>query len=148
MSGLRCLGIDYGRKRIGLAFGDGLGVATPIEALTSADAAKQWAKLTAIIRDRGVTDVVLGLPLNMDGSAGPKAAEVQAFGRRIGEAFGLPVHLIDERLTSYEAESTIAPKRRRAVRASGLIDSRAATLILQDFLDALLRRQGETGSQA
>jgi putative Holliday junction resolvase len=132
---MRCLGLDYGTKRIGLAYGDELGVATPLAALTSADAGKRWESLAAILRERRVTDIVLGLPLNMDGSSGPQAAEVQAFGRRMEAAFGLPVHWVDERLTSFEAESTIAPKRRRSVRTSGLIDSRAATIILQDFLD-------------
>jgi putative holliday junction resolvase len=99
------------------------------------DPAKHWLGLAAVLKDRRITEVVLGHPLNMDGTKGPKALEVEAFGRRIQSEFGLPVHLIDERLTSYEAESTIAPSKRRAVRRSGLVDSRAATLILQDFLD-------------
>lgn len=146
MSGTRCLGLDFGQKRIGLAYGDSLGVATPLEALTAPDPVRRWEKLASIISERRVTDVVLGHPLNMDGSAGPKAAEVEAFGRRIKEVFGLPVHLVDERLTSYEAESTIAPKRRRAVRASGLVDSRAATIILQDYLDAALPGEEEKGA--
>jgi putative Holliday junction resolvase len=132
---MRCLGLDYGTRRIGLAYGDDLGVATPLAALASADPTKRWAGLAAMLRERRVTDVVLGHPLNMDGSAGPKAAEVEAFALRIRSEFGLPVHLVDERLTSYEAESTIEPVRRRAVRRSGLIDSRAATIILQDFLE-------------
>ena len=148
MSGLRCLGVDYGRRRIGIAYGDSLGVATPMEALTASDPAKQWGKLATIIRERKVTDIVLGHPLNMDGSAGPKAAEVEAFGRRVSAAFGLPVHLVDERLTSYEAESTIAPKRRRAVRSSGLVDSRAATIILQDYLDGVIPKGEERGPEA
>jgi len=131
----RFLGIDHGSRRLGLAFGDSIGVATPLPAIASADGAKQWAALAEVLRARRITDVVLGLPLNMDGSAGPKAREVEAYGRRIAEGFHLPVHFVDERLTSYEAESTIPPARRREVRRSGLIDSRAATLILQDFLD-------------
>jgi putative Holliday junction resolvase len=71
----------------------------------------------------------------MDDSAGPKAKEMEALADRLRAAFGLPVHLVDERLTSYEAESTIEKAKRRGVRASGLVDSRAATIILQDFLD-------------
>jgi putative Holliday junction resolvase len=71
----------------------------------------------------------------MDGTAGFKAKEVDAFAERLRAEFKLPVHLVDERLTSYEAESTIAKSKRRSVRASGVIDSRAATLILQDFLN-------------
>jgi putative Holliday junction resolvase len=71
----------------------------------------------------------------MDDTAGFKAKEVDAFAARLREEVKLPVHLVDERLTSYEAESTIAKSRRREVRASGIIDSRAATIILQDYLN-------------
>ena len=132
---MRCLGIDYGTKRVGLAHGDDLGVATPLPALTDADEAARWAKLGEQIKRRRITDLVLGYPYNMDGSAGFKAKEVDAFAARLRMAFGLPVHLVDETLTSAEAESSIARKDRRGVRGSGLIDSRAACLILQDFLD-------------
>jgi putative holliday junction resolvase len=133
---MRLLGIDFGTRRIGLAYGDEIGVATPLPALVAPDPKKQWNGLAAVLKERRITEVVLGHPLNMDGTAGPKAREVEAFGLRIQSEFGLPVHLVDERLTSYEAESTIEPSKRRSVRRSGRIDSRAATLVLQDFLDA------------
>ncbi len=132
---MRCIGIDYGSKRIGLAFGDELGVATPLPALVEAEEAQRWLSLLAVVKERRATDIVIGYPLNMDDSAGFKAKEVDAFAGRLRVATSLPVHFIDERLTSYEAESTIAKSKRRLVRASGLIDSRAATIILQDFLD-------------
>ncbi len=132
---MRCLGIDYGARRIGLSFGDELGVATPLPALVDADPNKRWAGLSAVVKQRRITDVIIGHPLNMDGSPGFKAKEVDAFAGRLRAEFGLPVHLVDERLTSYEAESTIPKSKRREVRASGIIDSRAATLILQDFLN-------------
>jgi putative Holliday junction resolvase len=132
---MRCLGIDYGTKRVGLAHGDEIGVATPLPALTDADEAARWAKLGEVIKQRRITDLVLGYPYNMDGSVGFKAKEVDAFAAKLKAAFGLPVHLIDETLTSSEAESSIAKKDRRAVRDSGLIDSRAACLILQDYLN-------------
>jgi putative Holliday junction resolvase len=132
---MRCLGIDYGTKRIGLSYGDELGVATPLPALTDQDPAKRRAALAALVRQRRVTDLVIGLPLNMDDTAGPKAKEAEALAAQLRTEFGLPVHLVDERLTSYEAESSIPKAQRRAVRASGVIDSRAATLILQDFLN-------------
>jgi putative Holliday junction resolvase len=102
----RILGIDHGSHRIGLAFGDEIAVATPLPAIVTPDLAKQWAAIGAVIRERRITDVVLGLPLNMDGTSGPKAQE-----------------------------STIPPAKRRALRQSGLVDSRAATLILQDYLE-------------
>ncbi|HUR56090.1 MAG TPA: Holliday junction resolvase RuvX [Opitutaceae bacterium] len=132
---MRCLGIDFGARRIGLSYGDDLGVATPLPAITEIDTVKRQVALAAVVQQRRVTDIVLGHPLNMDETVGPKAKEVEVFAAVLREKFGLPVHLVDERLTSYEAESTIAKSRRRDVRASGIIDSRAATLILQDFLN-------------
>jgi putative Holliday junction resolvase len=132
---VRLLGIDYGARRIGLSYGDELAVATPLPALVDADEMKRWAALLAVIAQRRITDVVLGYPLNMDDTEGFKAKEVAAFAARLREATKLPIHLVDERLTSYEAESTIAKSKRRDVRASGIIDSRAATLILQDYLN-------------
>lgn len=132
---MRCIGIDYGTRRLGLAYGDELGVATPLPALVDADDAKRWAGLIATVKARRATDLVLGYPLNMDGTAGFKAKEVDAFAARLKAELGLTVHLIDETLTSHEAESTIAKGKRREVRASGIVDSRAATLILQDFLN-------------
>jgi putative holliday junction resolvase len=135
MASMRCLGIDYGARRIGLSYGDNLGVATPLPALTQADPSRRWNALLELIAQRRITDLVLGYPLNMDETAGFKAKEVDAFAARLRAEVKLPVHLVDERLTSYEAESTIAKANRREVRASGIIDSRAATIILQDFLN-------------
>lgn len=132
---MRCIGIDYGSRRIGLAYGDDLGVATPLAALVDADESKRWTALLAVIKERRATDIVIGHPLNMDDTEGFKAKEVKAFAEKLRAATSLPIHFIDERLTSYEAESSIEKHKRRAVRASGLIDSRAATIILQDFLD-------------
>jgi putative Holliday junction resolvase len=132
---MRFLGIDYGTRRIGLSFGDELGVATPLPALVDADPTRRWDALLLLARQRGIHELVVGHPLNMDDSAGPKAKEAEAFAHRLATALGCPVHLVDERLTSHEAESSLPPSRRRAVRASGIIDSRAATLILQDYLD-------------
>lgn len=134
---MRYIGIDLGTRRIGLAFGDELGVATPLAALTAADAGERRVALLKVIRERRADEVVIGHPLNMDDSVGPKAKEAEAFAAQLGTELGKPVHLVDERLTSYEAESSIAKSKRRAVRASGIIDSRAATLILQDYLNQI-----------
>jgi putative Holliday junction resolvase len=132
---MRCLGIDYGEKRIGLSYGDELGVATPLPALIDPLPKVRQQRLASLIRDRRITDLVLGHPLNMDDTAGFKAKEAEAYAARLRKDFGLPVHLVDERLTSYEAEQAIPKHKRRALRATGLIDSRAACLILQDFLN-------------
>lgn len=135
----RFLGIDHGARRWGLSFGDELGVATPLPALVEADPARRWEALSAVIGRRRVSEIVLGHPLNMDGSAGFKAKEVEAFAERLRKAHGLPVHLVDETLSSYEAEEATPKRGRRALRPSGVIDSRAATIVLQDYLDGRLR---------
>ncbi|MBX7122938.1 MAG: Holliday junction resolvase RuvX [Opitutaceae bacterium] len=132
---MRCLGIDFGAKRVGLSYGDDLGVATPLPAIVEPDERQRWKVLIETIRRRQVTDLVIGWPLNMDDSIGPKAREVEAFAAKLKGEVNLPVHLIDERLTSHEAEASIPKARRRDLRGSGIVDSRAATLILQDFLD-------------
>jgi putative Holliday junction resolvase len=139
---MRCLGIDFGEKRVGLSFGDDLGVATPLPALMDPVPRVRMEALAAVIRQRGITDLVLGHPLNMDNSAGFKAREVEAFAARLKAEFALPVHLVDERLTSYEAEASIPRHKRRAMRATGLIDSRAACLILQDFMEQYFPPKG------
>jgi putative Holliday junction resolvase len=135
MAQMRFLGIDYGTRRIGLSYGDELGVATPLPALIDADESKRWSGLVALIAQRRITGLVVGYPLNMDGTAGFKAKQVDGFVARLRSELKLSVHLVDERLTSYEAESTIAKSKRREIRASGIIDSRAATIILQDYLN-------------
>jgi putative Holliday junction resolvase len=134
---MRYIGIDLGTRRIGLAFGDELGVATPLAALTAADPGERRSALLQVIRDRRADEIVIGHPLNMDDTVGPKAKEAELFAAQLSTELGKPVHLVDERLTSYEAESSIAKSKRRAVRASGIIDSRAATLILQDYLNQI-----------
>jgi putative holliday junction resolvase len=144
---VRFLGIDYGARRIGLSFGDDLGVATPLPALTDPNPDKRWAALLAVIAQRKISDLVIGYPLNMDETAGFKAKEVDAFAARLRGEVKLPVHLVDERLTSYEAESTIAKSKRRDVRASGIIDSRAATIILQDFLNQKFPSEQESSDR-
>jgi putative Holliday junction resolvase len=132
---MRFLGIDYGTRRIGLAAGDELGIATPLPALVEADAAARRRALAQVVQTRRIQEIVLGLPLNMDGSEGFKAKESQAFAEELRAEFGLPVHLVDERLTSHMAESGMNQKQLREIRGKGIIDSRAAAVILQDYLD-------------
>ena len=132
---MRFLGIDYGTKRIGLAAGDSIAIATPLPAVLTENADKQDEAIGKVLRERGITEIIVGLPLNMDGSHGPAAQAVEAFAERIGRKFGLPIVFIDERLTSSVAELGMSQKELRALRASGVIDSRAAALILQDYLD-------------
>lgn len=132
---MRFLGIDYGTRRIGLAYGDELGIAMPLPALTDAEPKKRREGLAAVVKQRRVTELVLGYPYNMDGTAGFKAKEVDGFAESLRREFGLPVHLIDERLTSHMAEAGMNQKQLREIRGQGVVDSRAAAIILQDYLD-------------
>ena len=109
--------------------------ATPLPALVEADAAARRRALAQVVQTRRIQEIVLGLPLNMDGSEGFKAKESQAFAEELRAEFGLPVHLVDERLTSHMAESGMNQKQLREIRGKGIIDSRAAAVILQDYLD-------------
>lgn len=129
------LGIDYGEKRIGLSYGDELGLASPLPAAVEATKAERLRHIEHVIRERKVTEIVIGHPLNMDGTAGFKAREVEKFATTLEERVKLPLHLVDERLTSYEVEEQLKQQKKKVARGSGVVDSLAATLILQDFLD-------------
>ncbi len=135
----RLLGIDHGRRRIGVAVADdetGLAFARP--ALRSRGPGAVTA-VVALAQAEHAETVVVGLPRNMDGSEGPQAAEARAFGSEVARA-GLTVTYVDERLTSWEAGQRLGQEGRRPARTSGELDSAAARLILQDYLDA--RRAG------
>lgn len=132
---MNVLGIDYGEKRIGLSFGDTLGLAVPIPAAIEPSVEKRFLQIGSVIRDREIEKLVVGMPYNMDGSSGFKAKEVDEFIAELKNRFGLPVETIDERLTSHQVEQELRSQGRKVDRRSGEIDSRAATLILQDYLD-------------
>lgn len=131
---MRFLGIDPGEKRIGLAVGDDLGIASPVPAIVQTRPEDRWAALAAIVKAQRITELVLGCPFNMDGTTGPAAKKSEAFAEELRARFGLPVHLVDERLTSHLAEQTIPKKKLRQIRSSGVVDSRAAAILLGDYL--------------
>jgi len=135
------LGIDYGEKRIGLAFADELGLAVPLPAAVRSTEEERLKEIAAVVAQRRIAELVVGYPYNMDGSIGFKAREVDAFIGRLSAIIDLPIHRQDETLTTHAAQSGLEAtgrkgKRDRRVRASGDIDSRAASLILQDYIDA------------
>lgn len=132
---MRCLGIDYGERRIGLSFGDELGVAVPLPAAIEPTAEVRLARVIQVARERRATDYVIGYPYNMDGSVGFKAREVDVFIDRLIAAAPLPVHRVDERLSTRTATEHMSKRRDDELRRSGRIDSMAACVILQDFLN-------------
>lgn len=136
---MRCIGIDYGEKRLGLSYGDDLGVATPLPPIAGGSARKRAGRLIETIDQLRADRIVIGYPYNMDGSVGFKAREVDAFVDLLLERRSIEVHRVDERLTTYEAKETIGRRRDDDLRRSGRIDSAAAALILQDYLDQRLQ---------
>jgi putative Holliday junction resolvase len=140
--GRRVLAIDYGRRRLGLALSDELGMlARPLATLERVNRRADLQKLSAIAGENGVGRIVVGLPLRMDGTPGEMAKEARAFAARLAKAAGLPVELVDERLTSWEAAESVAQSRSAAAKRHAGIDQRAAVLILEEYL----RREGGRG---
>ncbi|HXV26333.1 MAG TPA: Holliday junction resolvase RuvX [Alphaproteobacteria bacterium] len=143
----RLLGLDIGAKTIGLALSDpGLTVASPIETLRRGKRFADDAKaLLALVEGRGVGGLVLGLPINMDGSEGPRAQSVRAFAENLLKRRDLPLAFWDERLstaavTRFLVNEADMTRRRRAA----VVDKMAAAYILQGALDAL-RGAAKTG---
>jgi putative Holliday junction resolvase len=136
---MRILGIDYGERRIGLSYGDEIGVAVPLAAAVAATAEARLEDVLAVARERKITDLVVGYPYNMDGTAGFKAREVDAFIAQLTAHLPLPVHRVDERLSTRAASEHLPKRRDDELRRSGKIDSMAACLILQDYLNQTIR---------
>jgi putative Holliday junction resolvase len=131
------LGLDLGSQTIGTAFCDaGWRFASPGKTLKRGKFAADKAQLAALIAERSIKGLVIGLPLNMDGSAGPRAQSSRAYARNLA-ALGLPILLWDERWSTAGAErDLIAQDMSRSKRAER-IDSAAAAVILQGAIDAL-----------
>jgi len=130
------LGIDYGTKRIGLAWADELLICLPARAVPGLGCKGCWEELANEVAQRSITDLVVGYPLHMDGTEGKRVQEVDCFIEELDQRFGLPVHRVDERLTSATARETIGGKyAAKGADKSGRVDCAAACLILQDFLN-------------
>jgi putative Holliday junction resolvase len=132
---VRVLAIDYGRRRLGLAISDELGItAVPLATLERKNRREDVKRLREIVRKQNVGCIVVGHPVRLDGSAGEMADEAAEFARRIEKELRLPVRLADERLSSWEAQQTISETRRGRKKRDG-IDAVAAAVILRGFLE-------------
>lgn len=135
----RVLGLDHGSRRIGVAVGDTkIGMAFARPAIKRRALGADLDALVRLARDEDAAVAIVGLPRNMDGSEGHQAASARAFGERLRER-GLDVIYFDERLSSWAAGERLRAAGRRPNRSSGELDSAAARLVLQEYLDA---RQG------
>jgi putative Holliday junction resolvase len=133
----RVLAIDYGRRRIGVARSDALGIAAhPMPTLVG-EPEQNLEKLVALCREDDITRIVMGLPLHMDGGDSAMAQEVRAFATKLAERTALPLEYVDERLTSWSAEQEIRdlPKKKHR-RDKARVDAMAALAILRDWMNS------------
>jgi putative Holliday junction resolvase len=146
----RILGIDYGRARIGLAIADAkAGLARPLDTLERINRNEDMRRLREIARAHGVKQIVVGLPLRLDGTRGEMAEEASRFAERVRKQIGVPVEMVDERLTSWEAERLLeeqggrvlrdhkegAHKKRKPPEPRSSVDAVAAAVILKEYLE-------------
>lgn len=131
----RILAMDYGRRRIGLAISDELGMtAQPLATIARKNRREDLRKLREIRRKNGVRLLLIGLPLHLDGRRGPMAEEALRFGQRLKKELGLPVEFRDERLTSWAAEELARESRGSRSKKKDL-DRTAAAILLREYLN-------------
>ena len=137
----RVLALDPGSRRVGVAVSDPTGtIAQPLMSVPAEPAATLVARLSALAREREAERLVVGLPRRMDGGAGPEAKAARALADELRRATGLPVALVDERLTSVAAERALLAGGASRARRRQLSDQVAAALILQSYLDSAAAR--------
>lgn len=132
---MRYLAIDYGDKRTGLAVCDSAEtLATPLAVIEGQK--ELLNKIADMVRDEDVDAIVLGLPLSMDGTESPQTKRTLDFGQRLKKHVKIPVHLQDERLSSFSAEQQLAPGKFTPGKRKKRLDAVAAAAILEAFLQA------------
>ena len=144
---MRILGLDFGSKTVGVAVSDGLlltaqGVET-IERKDENKLRKTCARIEELIAEYEITEIVLGLPKNMNNTEGERVEKTKAFGEMLERRTGLPVHYWDERLTTVAAEQILMESGVRRDNRKAVIDKVAAGLILQGYLDCLKTKENE-----
>ena len=144
------LAVDYGRARIGLALADSEArMAQPLSTMERVNRNEDMRRLRELVREQGVKQIVVGLPLRLDGTRGEMAEEAERFAQRVRKQIGVPVEMVDERLTSWEAERLLeevqgrfihdekltGSKKPKNVQAKMTVDAVAAAVILKEYLD-------------
>ena len=133
---MRYLGLDYGAKTLGVSISDETGtIASTLKTIRYSDDSELLLELDKIIKEFNIKEVVLGLPLNMNGTTSVRGAETYSFKTKIEKNLKVKVHLQDERLSTVEAEKILIESHIRRNNRKKVIDSMAAVIILQTFLD-------------
>jgi putative Holliday junction resolvase len=136
----KLLGLDLGTKTIGVAVSDGMRYsATPLETIARTKFTADAVRLKQLIAENAIVGIVLGLPLNMDGSEGPRAQSTRAFARNLGKLIEIPIAFWDERLSTSAVTRTLIEADVRRDRRAEVVDKLAASYILQGALDRLRR---------
>lgn len=134
------LGLDLGTKTIGVSVSDpDRRLAAPVETIHRTKFQSDAERIRALARARNAVGVVLGLPLNMDGTSGPRAQATRAFARNLARVLDLPVALWDERMSTVAVERELIAADASRARRAAVIDAHAATFILQGALDRMQR---------
>jgi putative holliday junction resolvase len=134
---MRVLAIDHGTKRMGIAVSDPSGtIALPLEFIPAEPFKAFLERLKALIQEKEVEQILIGMPRNMDGSYGPAAAKVQEFIAVLKETIAIPIRTWDERLTSTQANRMLLQTDMRRQERKQKVDQAAAAILLQSFLDS------------
>lgn len=121
----RVLAVDYGRARIGLAIADaGAGMPQPLAVLARVNRNEDMRRLRELVREHSVKQIVVGLPLRLDGTRGEMAEEAERFAQRVRKQIGIPVKMVDERLTSWEAERLLEEYEGRIIQTPARFKTR------------------------
>ncbi|MBS1815119.1 MAG: Holliday junction resolvase RuvX [Acidobacteria bacterium] len=133
----RIMGLDIGDRRIGIAISDGLGLtAQPLFTLHRTSSSREDVRSIArMVRKHAVAEIVVGLPLHISGEESPQAVKTRKFAQELAERVQLPMHFLDERLTSHAVDELMKQGGRNSHERKALVDQMAAALILQGFLD-------------
>ncbi len=144
MKKISALGLDVGKKRLGVAGCDGTGlIATGLTTINRTSWRQDLEQLQSIIQEREVEILIIGLPYSLDGTIGAQAKQVQKFAGQLQRVLNLPIEFVDERLTSVEATEQLKAQKRFSSRNKGEIDRRAAAIILQQWLDTRRRIESD-----
>jgi putative Holliday junction resolvase len=136
----KLLGLDLGTKTIGVAISDGMRYsATPLETIKRTKFTADAERLTQLIAENAAVGIVLGLPLNMDGSEGPRAQSTRAFARNLAQRVAIPIVFWDERLSTSAVTRTLIEADVRRDKRAEVVDKLAASYILQGALERLRR---------
>ena len=136
------LAFDFGARRIGVAMGESLlGRARALACIDAVDKASRYARIDELVRTWQPSSLVVGLPLGADGADGQMSERCRHFARVLAARFSLPVHLVDERYSSVEADARLASLGHDWKSRKQAVDAEAAAIILQDYLDGEIHRR-------